>query len=90
LHLFFVLWGLHLEDGFDFVGAGFGAFGGNQTTKYFASCHFENTLVWVQLKLGFAHIGKSFHQVRNIRCFLFACHSYAINVRELISANLVF
>jgi hypothetical protein len=63
---FFGLRRLHLEDGFDFVEASFNAFGGDQTTKYFALCHSENKLVWVQLELGFMHIGESFDQVGNI------------------------
>jgi hypothetical protein len=56
---FFGLRGLHLEDGLDFIEASFDAFGGDQTTKYFALCYSEDTLVWVQFELGFAHIGES-------------------------------
>jgi hypothetical protein len=69
-----------LEDSLDFVGASFDVFGGDQTTKYFASCYSGNTLVWVPLELGFTHIGESFCQVRNIRCFLLGLHHYVINV----------
>jgi hypothetical protein len=87
---FFGLQRLHLEDGLDFFGSSFDAFGGDQTTKYFTSCHSKNTLVWVQLELGFTHVGESFRQVRNVSCFLFTRHNYIIDVREHISANLVF
>jgi hypothetical protein len=73
-----------------FFGSSFDAFGGDQTTKYFTSCHSKNTLVWVQLELGFTHVGESFRQVRNVSCFLFTRHNYIIDVREHISANLVF
>jgi hypothetical protein len=63
---FLVCEGHHLEDGLDFVGARFDAFGGDQTTQYFASFYSEDTLVRIQFELSFAHTGESLCQVRNI------------------------
>jgi hypothetical protein len=89
LYLFSCLQWLHLENCFYFVGAGHDALSGYQTAQYIASCYAKNTLLQIELELGFAHIGESFCEVRNIRSIFLACYYDVINVREYISIDLV-
>jgi hypothetical protein len=73
VHLFSGLRRLHLEDHFYFIGVGFDAFGGDQTTEYFAPFYSKNTFLWIELELGFTHIGKvSARSVMYVAFFLLA------------------
>jgi hypothetical protein len=53
----------------------------------FTSCYPEDTFLWVELELGFTHIGESFHEVGYVRGILLACYYDVIHIREYIPAG---
>jgi hypothetical protein len=62
---------------------------GYQIAQYLALCYPEDTFLRIKFELTFAHIGKSFCEESNIRCFLLARYHDVIDVREYVSANLI-